>query len=128
MQVGRRRDRLFSFAGESRCPGPRLARGRCYRMSRLNVAIVAPSLRFLGGQAVQADRLVRSWKGDRDVNAWLTPVNPQPPRFLRWAVRVKYLRTVVTECTYAPLLLKDLARADLVHVFSASYSSFLLAP
>jgi glycosyltransferase involved in cell wall biosynthesis len=35
---------------------------------------------------------------------------------------------VVTECTYGPLLLKDLARADLVHVFSASYSSFLLAP
>ena len=38
------------------------------------------------------------------------------------------VRTVVTECTYGPLLLKDLARADLVHVFSASYFSFLLAP
>jgi glycosyltransferase involved in cell wall biosynthesis len=97
-------------------------------MSRLNVAIVAPSLRILGGQAVQADRLVRSWHNDPDVNAWLTPVNPLPPRFLRWAVRVKYLRTLVTECTYGPLLLKELSRADVVHVFSASYSSFLLAP
>jgi glycosyltransferase involved in cell wall biosynthesis len=97
-------------------------------MSRLNVAIVAPSLRILGGQAVQADRLLRSWKGDHEVNAWLTPVNPLPPPLLRWTVRVKYLRTIVTECTYGPLLLNELARADLVHVFSASYFSFLLAP
>jgi len=41
---------------------------------------------------------------------------------------VKYLRTVVTETTYVPLLVRELARADVVHVFSASYSSFLLAP
>ena len=58
-------------------------------MSSLNVAIVAPSLRILGGQAVPADRLVRSWHEDPEVNAWLTPVNPQLPRVLRWAVRVK---------------------------------------
>ena len=30
--------------------------------------------------------------------------------------------------TYLPLLVRELARADVVHVFSASYSSFLLAP
>ena len=30
--------------------------------------------------------------------------------------------------TYVPLLVRELARADVVHVFSASYSSFLLAP
>jgi glycosyltransferase involved in cell wall biosynthesis len=30
--------------------------------------------------------------------------------------------------TYVPLLLRELAHADVVHAFSASYSSFLLAP
>jgi glycosyltransferase involved in cell wall biosynthesis len=30
--------------------------------------------------------------------------------------------------TYLPLLVRELAHADVVHVFSASYSSFLLAP
>jgi glycosyltransferase involved in cell wall biosynthesis len=30
--------------------------------------------------------------------------------------------------TYVPLLARELSRADVVHVFSASYSSFLLAP
>jgi glycosyltransferase involved in cell wall biosynthesis len=95
---------------------------------RLKVAFVAPSLRILGGQAVQADRLLAAWRNDADVDAWLVPVNPAPPILLRWALHVKYLRTIVTELTYLPLLVRELAKADVVHVFSASYASFLLAP
>ena len=97
-------------------------------MRKLRVAVVAPSLGILGGQAVQADRLIRAWKTDPDVEAWLVPVNPLPARLFRWATRVKYLRTVATELTYGPELVRELARADIVHVFSASYTSFLLAP
>ncbi|HWF87002.1 MAG TPA: glycosyltransferase family 4 protein [Vicinamibacterales bacterium] len=95
---------------------------------RLKVAIVAPSLRILGGQAVQADRLLQAWRGDPDVEAWLIPVNPLPPRPFRAAIAVKYARTIATELTYVPLLLRELRGADVVHVFSASYASFLLAP
>src|SRR5437667_10107762 len=97
-------------------------------MPKLQVAIVAPSLRFLGGQAVQADRLLRAWRGDGEVSAWLVPHDPVPPRLLRWGTRIKYVRTIVTECTYLTTLPRALARADVVHVFSASYWSFLLAP
>lgn len=97
-------------------------------MGRVRVAVVAPSLRILGGQAVQADRLLRAWTGDPEIEAWLVPVNPLPPRPLRVLTEVKYVRTVVTELTYGPLLVRELARADVVHVFSASYTSFLLAP
>jgi glycosyltransferase involved in cell wall biosynthesis len=95
---------------------------------QLHVALVAPSLRILGGQSVQADRLLQAWNGDPDVCAYLVPHNPVPPAPLRWATRVKYLRTVVTEATYIPLLVSQLRRADVVHIFSASYTSFLLAP
>lgn len=97
-------------------------------MVPLRIAFVAPSLGILGGQAVQADRLLRAWRGDPEVDAFLVPVNPEPPRPFRFATRVKYLRTVATELTYVPRLLRELARADVAHVFSASYSSFLLAP
>jgi len=97
-------------------------------VSKLQVAIVAPSLGILGGQAVQAHRLVRAWQNDPDVAAWLVPVNPQPPRLLQWSTRVKFLRTIVTELSYGRRLAGELARADVVHVFSASYASFLLAP
>ena len=97
-------------------------------MSRLRVAIVAPTLDILGGHSVQAERLLTAWRDDPDVDAWLVPINPRPRPALRAALGVKYLRTVVTEGTYLPLLVRELARADVVHVFSASYSSFLLAP
>ena len=71
-------------------------------VNKLRVAIVAPSLRILGGQAVQADRLLRAWRNDPDVDAWLVPVNPTPSQALEWVTRVKYLRTIVTELTYGP--------------------------
>src|SRR3982751_3570999 len=96
--------------------------------SRLNVAIVAPSMGILGGQAVQASRLLRAWRDDPDVHAWLVPINPIPPRPLAWMVRIKYLRTVATQLFYWPSLVRELRHADVVHVFSASYFSFMLAP
>jgi glycosyltransferase involved in cell wall biosynthesis len=85
-------------------------------------------LRILGGQAVQADRLLREWQHDADIDAWLVPVNPIPPGPFRTAIGVKYIRTLATELTYLPRLFRQLSHADVVHVFSASYSSFLLAP
>lgn len=94
----------------------------------LNVAIVAPTVGILGGQAVQADRLLRLWRDDPDVRASLIPINPVTVAPLRWAQRVKYLRTLVTQLTYWPLLMRELRRADVVHVFSASYLSFVLSP
>ena len=94
----------------------------------INIAMVAPSMRILGGQAVQAERLLREWAGDPDVHAWLVPINPLPPAPLRRALDIKYVRTVATQLCYWPLLIKEFRRADVVHVFSASYASFLLAP
>jgi glycosyltransferase involved in cell wall biosynthesis len=94
----------------------------------IRVALVAASLRILGGQAVQAQRLLDGWRGDTDVEAWLVPINPVPPRPFDRLLGVKYLRTIVTQICYWPLLVRELRRADVVHVFSASYASFLLAP
>ena len=94
----------------------------------LRVAMVAPSMGILGGQAVQADRLLKAWSGDPDVRAWLVPINPVPPGVFRRAIDVKYVRTVATQLCYWPLLIRELRKADIVHVFSASYFSFFLAP
>ncbi len=85
-------------------------------------------MHILGGQAVQAERLLEAWNDDPEVQAWLVPINPAPPAWLRAASRIKYVRTLITQMTYWPLLLRELRRADVVHVFSASYFSFILAP
>jgi glycosyltransferase involved in cell wall biosynthesis len=97
-------------------------------MSRLRVAIVAPTLDILGGHSVQAAAMLAGWREDPEVDAWLVPVNPRPPAWLARAARVRFVRTLVTQLTYWPLLWRELRRADVVHAFSASYTSFLLAP
>jgi glycosyltransferase involved in cell wall biosynthesis len=94
----------------------------------LRVAIVAPTLEILGGHSVQAAALLEGWQRDADVDAWLVPINPAPPSWLARAGRIPYVRTLVTQLTYWPQLWRELRRADVVHVFSASYTSFLLAP
>jgi len=95
---------------------------------RLRVAIVVASLRILGGQSVQAQSLYKRWQGDPAVDAWIVPIDPVPPAPFDRLLRIKYVRTLVTQLCYWPLLLRELRRADVVHAFSASYSSFLLAP
>ena len=94
---------------------------------RLRIAIVAASLRILGGQAVQAQRMLEGWRNHPDVEAWLVPINPLPPAPFRPLIAVRFVRTAVTQLCYWPLLVRELRKADIVHVFSASYTSFLLS-
>ena len=95
---------------------------------RIRVCVVAPSLDIVGGQAVQAARLVRGLRQMRSIAAGFLPINPRLPWPLRLLQRVRYIRTVVTSLRYVWTLLRYLPGYDIVHVFSASYLSFLLAP
>jgi len=56
------------------------------------------------------------------------PHDPRTNALLRQLQRVKYVRTVATSIAYVESLLRRLPAYDVVHVFSASYWSFLLAP
>lgn len=95
-------------------------------MSRPRIAIVAPSLDILGGQGVQARDLADALSRD-GLDILFVAVNPRFPPGLRWVRRVPVLRTALNQCLYAASLFR-LRRADVVHVFSAAYWSFLLAP
>ena len=94
----------------------------------LRVCVVAPSLDILGGQAVVAQRLMERLRTDPALTVSFVPHNPRLPGALRYLQRVKYVRTAVTSVAYVALLLRKLRHADVVHVFSASYLSFVLAP
>src|SRR2546428_9401801 len=97
------------------------------RVEGLRIAIVVASLRILGGQAVQAQRMLDGWRGDPAVDAWLVPINPVPRKPIDRLLAIGLVRTVLTQLWYWPLLCRELRRADVVHVFSASYTSFLLS-
>ena len=83
---------------------------------------------ILGGQAVQAARLVRAGTAIRTSRPGSCRSTRFRRRRSRRRCRIKYLRTVATQLTYCRCCFRELRRADVVHVFSASYFSFLLAP
>jgi glycosyltransferase involved in cell wall biosynthesis len=87
--------------------------------------LVAASLEILGGQGVQA-RLLADALTNEGYQVLFVPINPRFPRGLRWLRRWAYARTLLNEALYVPSLLA-LRGVDVVHVFSASYWSFVLA-
>jgi glycosyltransferase involved in cell wall biosynthesis len=88
--------------------------------------MVAASLDIFGGQSVQANALLQRLRKD-GYRVSLIPINPDFPRPLRLLRKVRYLRTIMNEIMYLPSLLR-LRKADVVHIYSASYFSFLLGP
>jgi L-malate glycosyltransferase len=94
----------------------------------IRVLLVAPSLSILGGQAVAAQRLLERLRAVPGLEVDFLPHDPRTNALLRQLQRVKYVRTVATSVAYVESLLRRLPQYDVVHVFSASYWSFLLAP
>ena len=95
-------------------------------MNRPRIAIVAPTLDILGGQGIQARALLEHLRED-GYDVTLVPVNPGFPGALGVVRRLPYARTALNQMLYLPAL-RALRAVDVVHVFSASYWSFLLAP
>jgi L-malate glycosyltransferase len=96
------------------------------RQTRQKIALVAPSLGTLGGQAVQAKVLTDYLRSDGyDVES--VPIDPPFPSGTGWLKRLPFLRTLANQGLYLPRLGR-LRHADVVQIMSASYWSFLLAP
>ena len=89
------------------------------------VVIIAPRIQHLiGGQEVQADLLLRLWRDDPALYISYIGTNLDLPR---WLERIPYLRTVARFPFYLVNLLAGVREADIVHIFSAAFSSFLVS-
>lgn len=97
-------------------------------LNPLRVLIIAPSFDILGGQTVQAARLLARLREEPSIEAGFLPINPRLPGPLRRLQAIKYLRTIGTSIHYIATLLARIRQYDVIHVFSASYFSFVLAP
>jgi len=91
----------------------------------IKVLLAAPSLQIIGGQSRQAVRLQELFRDEPAVDISFIPHNPQLPGPLGWLQQIKYLRTFVTTVAYCVLLFLRVPRCELIHVFSASYYSYL---
>jgi L-malate glycosyltransferase len=93
----------------------------------LRILVTAPSMEIVGGQSVQALRLLEALNQRNGLAMEFQPINPKLPRVLAALQKVKYVKTVLTEAAYIFQLLRRIPRCDAVHSFSAGYWSFLLA-
>jgi glycosyltransferase involved in cell wall biosynthesis len=91
----------------------------------IRVLLVAPSLEILGGQAVQASRLLELIRRDPRIRIEHHPINPPLPRLLQPLRRVPYVRTLTNFLAYLTGLVRKVPGHDIVHVFTAAYTSFL---
>jgi glycosyltransferase involved in cell wall biosynthesis len=91
------------------------------------ILLIAPSLDIVGGQAVQASRLLDLLRNEPDIQIQFLPINPRLPQPLRGLQKIKYLRTALTSVTFLSKLLARAGRYDILHVFSASNYSFLMS-
>jgi glycosyltransferase involved in cell wall biosynthesis len=91
------------------------------------VLIVGPSARrILGGQEVEAALLIRKWQNDPDIQVSFLPSNPPLPGWMGVSERIPYVRTGLRLPAYVASLWRAMSGVEVVHVFSASYTSFLL--
>ncbi|HEX6803386.1 MAG TPA: glycosyltransferase [Terriglobales bacterium] len=96
--------------------------------NKVRIGIVAASLRYVGGQSVQAELLIRNSRQDPELTTKLLPIDPALPALVSWVERVPGLRTLVRQPFYLWSLWRGLKDVDVAHIFSASYWSFLIAP
>lgn len=95
------------------------------RKGPIRVLIVAATLPIVGGQTVQAERLRQRLNLEPNVVVEIQSVNPV---FLPRLQRIKYIRTAITSARYLAELMMRIPAFDVIHVFSASYTSFVLSP
>lgn len=90
--------------------------------ARTRVLIVAPSPDKIGGQAIQARRLIEAFDGNPEIELTFLPNDPPTP-----FSGMKYLRTVAASIRFWISLLIQVSTADVVHVFSAGMSGYVIA-
>src|ERR1051325_2300962 len=92
----------------------------------IRILVVAPTLRILGGLALQAKYLLEHLRREPLFQVSFLPHNPRFPGPLRLLQKIRLLRTILASLVYCTNLLVQVPRHDIIHVFSASYYSFLL--
>ena len=97
-----------------------------HKEDSIRVLLVAPSMDILGGQAVQATRLLTALRKLPGLDVAFQPINPRLPGPLRSLQAVKYVRTATTFGTFCAMMLARAPKCDVLHVFSASNHSYML--
>ncbi|MBV9675059.1 MAG: glycosyltransferase family 4 protein [Acidobacteriaceae bacterium] len=94
--------------------------------SSIHVLMVGPTLDFVGGQAVQASRLLSALDQLPELTLTFFPIGPRPPKILAWAGEIPIFRTLVSFVLYTWRLAFETRKYDVLHIFTAGLSSYTL--
>src|SRR5262249_11364583 len=83
------------------------------------------SMDILGGQAVQAARLLRALRRESSILVDFQPIAPRFPAPFGFLRKIKFVRTIASILLYFLQLLARAWRYDILHVFTAAYTSYL---
>ncbi len=90
--------------------------------AKTKILIIAPALPLIGGQAVQAKRLLDNFQNESHLQVDFQASNP---RFSPRLQNIKFLRTILTTVKYLFDLLRKIPGYDIIHIFTASYFTFV---
>ena len=89
---------------------------------KIKVLLIAPSMKNVGGQSIQAKRHLDAFAEDENVKIEFVPNNPETP-----FENIKILRTVFTSLKFWLSLLKKIPKNDIVHIFSSGTTSYIIS-
>lgn len=95
-------------------------------MSPVRVLLIAPGNEILGGQTIQAIRLLEILGSVPGLEMRFQPINPLFPAPLRWVKRIPVVRTMLTMVLYLGSMVRAAAWPDILHIFTAGLSSYTL--
>jgi L-malate glycosyltransferase len=89
---------------------------------KLKVAIVATSMSLIGGQSIQAKRLLDAFANNENIELSFIPNNPETI-----FQNIKILRTIFTSLKFWWLLIVNFPKVDIVQVFSSATTGYIIS-
>lgn len=89
---------------------------------KIKILLVAPSMRNIGGQSIQAKRLVDAFSNSEDLSIEFVPNDPES-----LFQNVKFLRTIFASVKFWLVLFKKIPQSDIVHIFSSGTTSYIIS-
>jgi L-malate glycosyltransferase len=92
----------------------------------IRVLLFGPANEILGGQAVQAQRLVKLLGSVPGIEMRFQAINPLFPPGFKWVKKIPFVRTCMTMLCYFPRVVWKSAQVDILHLFCAGLYSYTL--
>ncbi len=91
-------------------------------LRKIKIALVAPSMKNVGGQSIQAKSLLNAFSGDETIELIFIPNNPETT-----FEKIKFLRTIFTSIKFWFSLFARIPETDIVHIFSSGTTSYIIS-